>query len=347
MSSLVKKRQAWIDFAKIFAIFLVLWGHCIQQFNPSYKESGTFIWIYSFHMPLFMILAGIFISEDKLRNGLDFISKRFKQLILPCFLWIIIAFLVSKMIGHHTNSFIQCMWYNLWFLKSLFACNLILTLSYILTRRFNVCIIISLITSQLTLAEPNLWHLQLQTMLPSVVVGMYLSKLFRQNDKSKTILLSVLTIICAVIFILSTRNWSIEDINPPLDRLLGPDKFNIYLRIVQRLLVGITGSIMIIGIIYLAFSIFEARHACMKEVSKYGMISMEVYILQTIILETILSHFIAIELNFVWTDVLIFPIVAIIVLALTIAVYKGFESLGLSFLFNFNKLKSIKLKRYA
>ncbi len=56
MSSKVRSRIEWVDIAKGIGIILVIIGH-VNTFNSSVKE-----WIYSFHMPLFFILAGVTIS---------------------------------------------------------------------------------------------------------------------------------------------------------------------------------------------------------------------------------------------------------------------------------------------
>lgn len=56
------KRIEILDMAKGVAIFLVLWGHCIQYFSSGdddFYNNFVFKFIYSFHMPLFMIIMGI------------------------------------------------------------------------------------------------------------------------------------------------------------------------------------------------------------------------------------------------------------------------------------------------
>lgn len=65
-----KKDRLYLNIVKGVAIFLMLWGHCIQ-----YTAKGSFsIWddavfktIYSFHMPLFMLISGylFFFSFEK------------------------------------------------------------------------------------------------------------------------------------------------------------------------------------------------------------------------------------------------------------------------------------------
>lgn len=57
--SMMKERILWIDELKGFTIFLVIIGHIlISRFLPQFQLFHTVI--YSFHMPLFMFLSGIF-----------------------------------------------------------------------------------------------------------------------------------------------------------------------------------------------------------------------------------------------------------------------------------------------
>lgn len=62
-----KVRNPYADIIRGFAIFLVVLGHCIQEgsglsfrTNQSYWSDEFYQFIYSFHMPLFMILSGYF-----------------------------------------------------------------------------------------------------------------------------------------------------------------------------------------------------------------------------------------------------------------------------------------------
>lgn len=60
-----KKRIEWIDISKGVAIICVVIGHVVS----SYHESGMYLnntwwnfihqFVYSFHMPLFMLLSGV------------------------------------------------------------------------------------------------------------------------------------------------------------------------------------------------------------------------------------------------------------------------------------------------
>ncbi len=82
-----RQRIPWIDVAKGFGIFLVVYGH---NFPVTEK------YIYSFHMPLFFMIAGFFHPEN-----MDWrhIKKRFKALVVPYFLWAGMLFLFWWLVG--------------------------------------------------------------------------------------------------------------------------------------------------------------------------------------------------------------------------------------------------------
>lgn len=84
-------RLNWVDSIKGFAIFLVVYGH-----NFPFCEK----YIYSFHMPLFLLVSGFFYPKKSHFNDL---KKRFATLVIPYFLWALFLFvfwlLIAKNIG--------------------------------------------------------------------------------------------------------------------------------------------------------------------------------------------------------------------------------------------------------
>lgn len=53
-------RIEWVDAAKGIAIILMIFGHCISE------ESVERMCVYSFHMPLFVMISGFFYKDEKL-----------------------------------------------------------------------------------------------------------------------------------------------------------------------------------------------------------------------------------------------------------------------------------------
>lgn len=68
------QRFEWIDIAKGFACLLVIVGHTISP------ESALYRYIFSFHMPLFFILAGYTFNPKPL---MSLVTSSAKRLLLP------------------------------------------------------------------------------------------------------------------------------------------------------------------------------------------------------------------------------------------------------------------------
>ena len=84
------KRDISIDFVKGIGMFLVIYGHIHTG------DNFTNNWVYSFHMPLFFIISGMFIKERKKdENLLVFIKKEEKKLLYPYVIFSLISLLLS------------------------------------------------------------------------------------------------------------------------------------------------------------------------------------------------------------------------------------------------------------
>lgn len=176
---MTKGRVLYIDILKLFAIYLVIWGHAIMHFQPDYEQSYIFRIIYSFHMPLFMMLSGYFASSSMSLGIREFFLKKFRQLILPCISWGIVCWLVirSGLIEGRFHLEIKNLfsgWLglidNFWFLKSCLICY---TLSWLCYRcgRYKLLamgVVWILCTMQ------GRFHLNM--MFPSFIAGMLLRK---------------------------------------------------------------------------------------------------------------------------------------------------------------------------
>lgn len=81
-------RNSYIDAIKGLGIFLVVLGH---------HKTILSEYIYSFHMPLFFLLSGIF--HKNYSNYKIFLEKKIKNLIIPYFIFSISLFLFWLMVG--------------------------------------------------------------------------------------------------------------------------------------------------------------------------------------------------------------------------------------------------------
>lgn len=132
-----KGRIVYFDFIKGIAISLVILGHCIQYGSgQEYLQGGLFFqnvlfrFIYSFHMPLFMIVSGYFFGVSLKKYTLkEIIAKKVRQLLIPVIIWSIISYLcrpfTEGIYYFNVLDFIKYMAYQLWFLWAVFYCSVV------------------------------------------------------------------------------------------------------------------------------------------------------------------------------------------------------------------------------
>lgn len=119
------KRDAFFDNAKVLLIFLVVFGHMIQPFTEGSKPMYTlYTWIYTFHMPAFIFLAGFFAKGSGDKN---YITQLAKKLIVPYLIFQLVYtgyfFFIGK--DEWLNAPFYPHW-SLWFLFSLFCWHVLL-----------------------------------------------------------------------------------------------------------------------------------------------------------------------------------------------------------------------------
>ena len=136
-----------MDIVKGLAIFLVVYEHTGQGMYARGWWTGASrlfsdLYVYSFHMPLFFFVAGLFIVGSIQRRGpLDFTLEKMKTILYPYVGWIVLLMAIEAWIHRFQASASPVHWSNLvaslisgsggWFLAVLF-CTQMLAL---LTRR--------------------------------------------------------------------------------------------------------------------------------------------------------------------------------------------------------------------
>lgn len=95
------KRNLFIDILKAVLIILVVIGHCIQfgsgkgyLNSTSFFNNKLFIFIYSFHMPAFMIISGYLFGLSKKTNAINVIKNKINHLLIPIFTWAILTTII-------------------------------------------------------------------------------------------------------------------------------------------------------------------------------------------------------------------------------------------------------------
>jgi fucose 4-O-acetylase-like acetyltransferase len=120
LSILAKSRLAWVDYLKGIAIVLVVYRHVLIGIQrsvaaaqaggasipsvPEFLEKANMIF-FSFRMPLFFILSGIFISGSLAKRSLGkVIAIKFDNLLYPYFVWVFLQVTLQILLGSNTNS---------------------------------------------------------------------------------------------------------------------------------------------------------------------------------------------------------------------------------------------------
>ncbi|RPE08366.1 acyltransferase [Chitinophaga lutea] len=105
-----KGRYDWIDCAKGIAIILVVYRHIAHGLFMSTVELPMWVkdcndMLYSFRIPLFVALSGVFFSRSLLRYGAgQFVINKMNTLLYPYLLWAIIQISLQISFAEYTNS---------------------------------------------------------------------------------------------------------------------------------------------------------------------------------------------------------------------------------------------------
>jgi fucose 4-O-acetylase-like acetyltransferase len=142
-------RYKWIDYLKGIAIILVVYRHVLigiertHTYLPEYLVKANMIF-YSFRMPLFFILSGLFISTSFVKRTFKQLAMiKFENLLYPYFIWALLQISVQILFGSFTNAtrgFIDYSYIfyqpreldQFWYLPALFN----VTLIYVLIKKW-------------------------------------------------------------------------------------------------------------------------------------------------------------------------------------------------------------------
>jgi len=141
----VGNRDAWVDYAKAIGIVLVVYGHVSRGvFNagipldvPLYQLVDSIV--YSFHMPLFFFLSGLFFFHSLHRRGpAALAANKIDTILYPYVLWSLIQGLTEVWLAGYTNGNVSLtevlsLWNpraQFWFLYALFLVMLTAILVY-------------------------------------------------------------------------------------------------------------------------------------------------------------------------------------------------------------------------
>lgn len=138
----VVSRLRWVDATRGVAIVLVVLGHSNVYGLPKGGDSyvnPTFVTIYAFHMPLFIVVSGYLASRvPPTRSARANVVARTRSLLLPYVSWTVIGGMWAYVLGSLVQApgtvnpgrwIVRALIYpanSLWFLWVLFVCHVLL-----------------------------------------------------------------------------------------------------------------------------------------------------------------------------------------------------------------------------
>lgn len=186
-----KGRIPYLDFLKFFAISSVLLGHSVEQTTGNdFWDNPIWAFIYTYHMPLFMMLCGYFFKSSLKLSFTEMIGKKFVQLMIPAIsAWVLMYLFVTLTKYNPYPEIVDLSWMGfmnaLWFLKSVFFCYLI---GWVFIKAFKNVWLSAILSSVIALFTPLCNIDSINFMLPMFWMGHLLHQHQEWIDKHRKIL---------------------------------------------------------------------------------------------------------------------------------------------------------------
>lgn len=286
-----KTRLQYIDLTKAILSYLVILGHCIifGNINEQYDvEQRSFLlkFIYSFHMPLFMLISGYFVGRGFSIKRFEAIKSRVR-LLKPVFVIAIISAFLGSVNGFSIKLFIldlvKKFFLNYWFLWAVVWCSFVVgVINIISSDRWRYFWYILIIV--LGLLFPDNYNLGgYKFMLPYMICGFEMGKQEKNLYRGKyKWLFFVLAAVCIfgykAKYLIHESGVYLLALNETMLQHLFIDLYR-----------WIAGFIVSYAILLLCDSLSKIMKKSQLELcSKVGKISMELYVIHVYFLSYVL-----------------------------------------------------------
>jgi fucose 4-O-acetylase-like acetyltransferase len=322
-----KARLVSLDLLKLLAIYLVLWGHCVQQFlTAPAVDNCVYSTIYSFHMSLFMVLSGYFSGSSLSVDFHEFVRKRGLRLLLPVLSWSVLVFVMYTLcdalfpvlslgkgdLSANLRASFECFW----FLKSLFVCYALAWFGKRLNLAVCYWVLLTIAVSQLF----PLWNVKI--MYPCFLVGMLLSESSHYVRKYG----NGIMVVSGCLYLFLMLFWSGDFLRPAdlFGALRNGDVqsvfYQLYVRL-YRIATGLSGSVALFVLFDKLF--VSGERGAVAGLARWGRYTLEVYMLQTVVLEILMARFLCFDsLPVALFGFLLAPILSLAVLAVLFCVIR-------------------------
>lgn len=172
----MKNRDSYFDNAKFFLIILVVFGHIIRSFiDDSQMIMNIYKFVYTFHMPAFILISGYFAKGFRKKG---YVGKITKKLIVPYLIfqgiYSVYYFLIEKQSAIALDP-LDPHW-SLWFLVSLFFWNVLLIVVTKLPTKWAILLafVVGLSVGYIELISNYLSLSRTFVFFPLFLIGFYL-----------------------------------------------------------------------------------------------------------------------------------------------------------------------------
>ena len=205
-----RERVAYLDNARYWVMLLVVIGHVLTQFTEMDSARGVYVWIYSFHMPFFVLISG-YTARNYVGDARQ-VRRIVSTLVVPYLITEIALQLITR---HYTGKpdplmILSPQWLA-WFLAALFIWRLTTPIWRALRYPITTSIIISLAVGLIEV--PNVLALpKVLGFLPFYVVGMHMNReIFnRLADRGIRIASAVILGAALIICYVYSKNWTTD-----------------------------------------------------------------------------------------------------------------------------------------
>ncbi len=289
---MAKQRIEYIDFLKFFAIFSVLIGHSTEQLSGQvFWDHPVWSFIYTYHMPLFMMLSGIFFKSSLRQSFFPMLKKKFMQLGVPSICcWLLVVAYVAIMC-YNPNPDLIFSGFNgfmvwVWFLKCVLLCYVIM---YGVVKLMRKDWLAAIVASVVVLFIPGTQQAYLNFMLPMFCMGMLVGNHAEFVKRHRKSLFAVsLSLFVAMLF---GWNGHMTVYEVPIDffdwKTMSFDAGN-FKTMIYRMTIGMAGSMLFYTAAPFVYGkIKEMRITPL--LNRMGTKTLGIYVMQTYFLELLFN----------------------------------------------------------
>jgi len=314
------KRNSFLDILKGITIILVVIGHSIQygngikyMNNEVFFSNTVFRIIYTFHMPLFMLISGyLFYFSITKHQSNKIIKNKIERLIIPIFIWTIIYNFILFILGRNDFNILSILnssFYNLTFLWSLFFSSLTTLLIYKVYNDSKFSYLIAIfITLIITNGSTNFTSYLLPYFFIGFEYNKYKDKINKYLTKRNQVFIFLIVLI---LFALMFKYFTYDKYIYTTTYSIVNNFNNLYINLF-RFIIGILGSILVIFITKAFYFILEK----IKILEIIGRNTMGIYIISVYINYLFLCEYLTKDFSFSYKNVLIESIIILIITTL-------------------------------